>query len=70
MTKPCSSATALFRIQLNLMNGPLLAYLFPETESRRVCYFKLIIIIKNICLTKKKIKMHVFCIFFFLLDVC
>lgn len=28
--------TALFRIHLNFLNGPLLAYLFPEIESRRV----------------------------------
>ncbi|KAK0180044.1 hypothetical protein PV327_005727 [Microctonus hyperodae] len=34
--KPSSLVTALFRIQLNFMNGPVLAYMFPETESRKI----------------------------------
>ncbi|KAH0564324.1 transmembrane protein 164 [Cotesia glomerata] len=34
--KPSPMVTALFRIQMNLMNGPVLAYLFPETESRKL----------------------------------
>ncbi|XP_057324750.1 transmembrane protein 164 [Microplitis mediator] len=34
--KPSPMVTALFRIQLNLMNGPVLAYVFPETESRKL----------------------------------
>jgi len=33
---PSPTVTAIFRIHLNLLNGPLLAYLFPETESRVV----------------------------------
>lgn len=33
---PSPTVTAIFRIHLNFMNGPLLAYLFPETESRRI----------------------------------
>lgn len=36
IAKPSKFTTALFRIQLNFLNGPLLAYLFPEIESRRV----------------------------------
>ncbi|XP_070157789.1 transmembrane protein 164 [Polyergus mexicanus] len=31
---PSPTVTAIFRIHLNLLNGPVLAYLFPETESR------------------------------------
>lgn len=31
---PSPTVTAVFRIHLNLLNGPVLAYLFPETESR------------------------------------
>lgn len=34
--KPSKLVTALFRLQLNFMNGPLLAFVFPETESRIV----------------------------------
>ncbi|CAL7939163.1 unnamed protein product [Xylocopa violacea] len=33
---PSPTVTAIFRIHLNFLNGPLLAYLFPETESRRI----------------------------------
>ncbi|XP_003698940.1 transmembrane protein 164 isoform X1 [Apis florea] len=33
---PSPMVTAIFRIHLNFLNGPLLAYLFPETESRRI----------------------------------
>ncbi|XP_012226257.1 transmembrane protein 164 [Linepithema humile] len=31
---PSPTVNAIFRIHLNLLNGPVLAYLFPETESR------------------------------------
>ncbi|XP_015113788.1 transmembrane protein 164 [Diachasma alloeum] len=34
--KPSPTVTALFRLQLNFMNGPILAYVFPETESRKI----------------------------------
>ncbi|XP_063972248.1 transmembrane protein 164 isoform X2 [Diachasmimorpha longicaudata] len=34
--KPSPIVTALFRLQLNFMNGPILAYVFPETESRKI----------------------------------
>ncbi|KAI8427836.1 hypothetical protein MSG28_002224 [Choristoneura fumiferana] len=33
---PSRTVTAVFRIHLNLLNGPLLAFLFPETASRQV----------------------------------
>ncbi|XP_054009493.1 transmembrane protein 164 [Hylaeus anthracinus] len=33
---PSPTVTAIFRIHLNFMNGPVLAYLFPETESRKI----------------------------------
>ncbi|KOC65216.1 Transmembrane protein 164 [Habropoda laboriosa] len=33
---PSPTVTALFRIHLNFLNGPVLAYVFPETESRRI----------------------------------
>ncbi|XP_076230962.1 transmembrane protein 164 isoform X2 [Calliopsis andreniformis] len=33
---PSPLVTAIFRIHLNFLNGPLLAYLFPETESRKI----------------------------------
>lgn len=36
VAKPSKLTTAMFRIHLNFLNGPLLAYLFPEIESRRV----------------------------------
>lgn len=34
--KPKKSTTALFRIQMNYLNGPLLAFMFPETDSRQL----------------------------------
>lgn len=34
--KPSKIVTALFRFHLNLMNGPVLAYMFPETDTRIV----------------------------------
>lgn len=34
--KPTKTLTAVFRFHLNLLNGPLLAFLFPETDSRIV----------------------------------
>ncbi|XP_024946868.1 transmembrane protein 164 isoform X2 [Cephus cinctus] len=34
--KPSRFVTALFRIHLNFMNGPALAYMFPEIESRQI----------------------------------
>ncbi|XP_004927596.1 transmembrane protein 164 [Bombyx mandarina] len=33
---PSKIVTALFRIHLYLLNGPLLAFLFPETASRKI----------------------------------
>lgn len=33
---PSKTVTALFRIHLNLLNGPLLAFMFPETASRKI----------------------------------
>lgn len=33
---PSKTVTVLFRIHLNLLNGPLLAFLFPETASRTI----------------------------------
>ncbi|XP_033228204.1 transmembrane protein 164 [Belonocnema kinseyi] len=41
---PSPMATAVFRVQMNYLNGPLLAYVFPETESRNIfadkaCYY-------------------------------
>ncbi|XP_073941742.1 transmembrane protein 164 [Choristoneura fumiferana] len=33
---PSRTVTAVFRIHLNLLNGPLLAFLFPETASRQI----------------------------------
>jgi len=35
---PSPMVTTIFRIHLNLLNGPVLAYLFPETESRIVSH--------------------------------
>ncbi|XP_017491443.1 PREDICTED: transmembrane protein 164 [Rhagoletis zephyria] len=32
--KPSKTTTALFRIQMNNLNGPFLAFLFPEVECR------------------------------------
>ncbi|XP_034949128.1 transmembrane protein 164 [Chelonus insularis] len=34
--KPSSIVTAIFRLQLNFLNGPVLAYVFPEVESRKL----------------------------------
>ncbi|XP_052862491.1 uncharacterized protein LOC128269152 [Anopheles cruzii] len=34
--KPTKSSTVLFRIQMNYLNGPLLAFMFPETDSRQL----------------------------------
>lgn len=34
--KPKKSTTALFRLQMNCLNGPLLAFMFPETDSRQL----------------------------------
>ncbi|XP_076681371.1 transmembrane protein 164 [Andrena cerasifolii] len=33
---PSPTVTAIFRIHLNFLNGPVLAFLFPETESRKI----------------------------------
>ncbi|KAL4708073.1 hypothetical protein ACJJTC_009852 [Scirpophaga incertulas] len=33
---PSKTVTTLFRIHINLLNGPLLAFLFPETASRTI----------------------------------
>ncbi|XP_059622229.1 transmembrane protein 164 [Phlebotomus argentipes] len=33
--KPSNFVTIMFRIQMNYLNGPLLAFLFPETDSRQ-----------------------------------
>uniref|UniRef100_A0A336MF62 CSON014525 protein n=1 Tax=Culicoides sonorensis TaxID=179676 RepID=A0A336MF62_CULSO len=33
--KPSKTITILFRIQMNYLNGPLLAFVFPETDSRQ-----------------------------------
>lgn len=33
---PSKLTTAIFRIHMNLLNGPLLAFLFPETDTRIV----------------------------------
>ncbi|XP_058466300.1 uncharacterized protein LOC131439382 isoform X2 [Malaya genurostris] len=34
--KPRKSTTSLFRLQMNYLNGPLLAFMFPETDSRQL----------------------------------
>ncbi|XP_058838964.1 uncharacterized protein LOC131694329 [Topomyia yanbarensis] len=34
--KPRKSTTGLFRLQMNYLNGPLLAFMFPETDSRQL----------------------------------
>lgn len=36
--KPSKLTTAVFRIHLNYLNGPLLAFLFPEHDSRRITF--------------------------------
>ncbi|KPJ15134.1 Transmembrane protein 164 [Papilio machaon] len=33
---PSNTVTTIFRIHLNLLNGPLLAFIFPETASRTI----------------------------------
>lgn len=36
--KPSKWSTAIFRIHLNYLNGPLLAFLFPEHDSRKITF--------------------------------
>lgn len=36
--KPNKWTTTLFRIHINYLNGPLLAFLFPEHDSRRITF--------------------------------
>lgn len=36
--KPSKWTTTLFRIHLHYLNGPLLAFLFPEHDSRRITF--------------------------------
>lgn len=36
--KPNKWTTAIFRIHVNYLNGPLLAFLFPEHDSRRITF--------------------------------
>lgn len=36
--KPSKWTTTLFRIHVNYLNGPLLAFLFPEHDSRRITF--------------------------------
>lgn len=36
--KPSKWTTTLFRIHINYLNGPLLAFLFPEHDSRRITF--------------------------------
>lgn len=36
--KPSKWTTAIFRIHINYLNGPLLAFLFPEHDSRRITF--------------------------------
>lgn len=36
--KPNKWTTTIFRIHLNFLNGPLLAFLFPEHDSRRITF--------------------------------
>lgn len=36
--KPSKWTTTLFRIHINYLNGPLLAFLFPEHESRKITF--------------------------------
>ncbi|XP_012262660.2 transmembrane protein 164 [Athalia rosae] len=45
--EPSQAVTAIFRIHLNLLNGPLLAYLFPETASRQIFVDKAIYYIQH-----------------------
>ncbi|KAL0274060.1 UNVERIFIED_CONTAM: hypothetical protein PYX00_006581 [Menopon gallinae] len=37
---PSNTVTSMFRIHLNLLNGPILAFLFPETDNRRLPFEK------------------------------
>lgn len=37
-SKPNQLTTILFRIHLNFLNGPTLAFLFPEHDSRRITF--------------------------------
>lgn len=36
--KPNKWTTALFRVHINYLNGPLLAFLFPEHDSRKITF--------------------------------
>lgn len=36
--KPSKWTTTLFRIHINFLNGPLLAFLFPEHDSRKITF--------------------------------
>lgn len=36
--KPSKWTTTLFRIHINYLNGPLLAFLFPEHDSRKITF--------------------------------
>lgn len=36
--KPSKFTTTLFRIHINYLNGPLLAFLFPEHDSRKITF--------------------------------
>lgn len=36
--KPSKWTTAAFRVHLNYLNGPLLAFLFPEHDSRKITF--------------------------------
>lgn len=36
--KPSKFTTTLFRMHINFLNGPLLAFLFPELDSRRITF--------------------------------
>lgn len=37
-SKPTKWTTTLFRIHINYLNGPLLAFLFPEHDSRKITF--------------------------------
>lgn len=37
-SKPSKWTTTLFRIHVNYLNGPLLAFLFPEHDSRKITF--------------------------------
>ncbi|KAK6632459.1 hypothetical protein RUM44_007501 [Polyplax serrata] len=47
---PSNKVTALFRLHLTLLNGPILAFLFPETSNRRLPFEKWIYWIQHILL--------------------